>query len=220
MMDSTRPRCFRTSSPAIQSKCVIEHYKYNITKGRFKATDTGKLRAEYSRLVEGLAQRGNLSSGDTWLSNLALPDDILKEAVAGNIRRAEHFLSVLRRLVQYIKGRLQTDNFKKESPVSFVASLHAQAGLDQKTLKFCYDRLHSLMLTLEITDTDEFSISRSFTMSLTRECICPMVLTRGSYQLPVSTKYDMRSDPGVGRNYGRLFLRQLFIYGCHCLYLE
>ncbi|KMS99581.1 hypothetical protein BVRB_1g022310 isoform A [Beta vulgaris subsp. vulgaris] len=33
MMDSTRPRCFRTSSPAIQSKCVIEHYKYNITKG-------------------------------------------------------------------------------------------------------------------------------------------------------------------------------------------
>ncbi|KMS95387.1 hypothetical protein BVRB_008800 [Beta vulgaris subsp. vulgaris] len=39
--------------------------------------------------------------GDTWLSNPALPDDILKEAVPGNIRRAEHFLSVLRRLVQY-----------------------------------------------------------------------------------------------------------------------
>ena len=36
---------------------------------------------------------------DTWLSNPALPDDILKEAVPGNIRRAEHFLNVLRRLV-------------------------------------------------------------------------------------------------------------------------
>ena len=28
--------------------------------GRFKATDAGRLRAEYNWLVEGLAQRGNL----------------------------------------------------------------------------------------------------------------------------------------------------------------
>ncbi|AQK42107.1 DNA repair helicase UVH6 [Zea mays] len=149
-------------------------------------------------------------------------------------------------------------------PVSFVASIHSQAGIDQKMLRFCYDRLHSLMMTLEITDTDEFMhiqticdfatligtytrgfsiiiepyddrmpdirdpviqlschdaslairpvfdrfetvvitsgtlspidlyprllnfnpvISRSFTMSLTRDCICPMVLTRGRYEL-------------------------------------
>ena len=27
--------------------------------GRFKETDAGRLRAEYNRLVEGLAQRGN-----------------------------------------------------------------------------------------------------------------------------------------------------------------
>ncbi|KAJ1696050.1 hypothetical protein LUZ63_004562 [Rhynchospora breviuscula] len=157
-------------------------------------------------------------------------------------------------------------------------------------LKFCYDHLHSLMLTLEITNTDEFMhiqtvcdfatlvstyargfsiiikpydermptipdpvqqlschdaslaikpvfdrfqsvistsgtlspidlyprllnfspvISRSFTMSLTRDCICPMVLTRGSDQLPVSTKFDMRSDPRVVRNYGRLLLEMV-----------
>lgn len=270
---------------------------------RFKATDAGKLRAEYNRLVEGLAQRGNLPIGDTWLSNPALPDDILKEAVPGNIRRAEHFLSVLRRLVQYLKGRLQTENFEKESPVSFVASVNAQAGLDQKTLRFCYDRLHSLMLTLEITDTDEFLhiqticdfatlvgtyargfsiiiepfdermphipdpilqlschdaslgirpvferfqtvvitsgtlspidlyprllnfnpvVSRSFTMSLTRDCICPMVLTRGSDQLPVSTKYDMRSDPGVARNYGRLLLEMVSVVpdGIVCFFVS
>ncbi|KNA08988.1 hypothetical protein SOVF_157750, partial [Spinacia oleracea] len=270
---------------------------------RFKATDAGKLRAEYNRLVEGLAQRGNLPIGDTWLSNPALPEDILKEAVPGNIRRAEHFLSVLRRLVQYIKGRLLSENFEKESPVSFVASLNAQVGLDQKTLKFCYDRLHSLMMTLEITDTDEFLsiqticdfatlvgtyargfsiiiepydermphipdpilqlschdaslairpvferfqsvvitsgtlspidlyprllsfnpvVSRSFTMSLTRECICPMVLTRGSDQLPVSTKYDMRSDPGVARNYGRLLLEMAAVVpdGVVCFFVS
>lgn len=93
---------------------------------------------------------------DGWLANPALPDDILKEAVPGNIRRAEHFLHVLRRLVQYLEGRLETENLEKESPVAFVSSILSHAGIDQKTLKFCYDRLHSLMMTLEITDTDEF----------------------------------------------------------------
>ena len=34
------------------------------------------------------------------------------------------------------------------------------------------------------------------------DCLCPVVLTRGGDQLPVSTKFDMRSDPQVIRNYG------------------
>ncbi|PPE00042.1 hypothetical protein GOBAR_DD02934 [Gossypium barbadense] len=270
---------------------------------RFKATDTSILRAEYNRLVEGLVPGGNLPITDNWLSNPALPDDILKEAVPGNIRRAEHFLHVLRRLVQYLSGRLDTENVEEESPVGFVASISSHAGIDQKTLKFCYDRLHSLMLTLEITDTDEFLhiqticdfatlvgtygrgfstiiepfdervphipdpvlqlschdaslaikpvfdrfqsvvitsgtlspidlyprllnfhpvVSRSFTMSLTRDCICPMVLTRGSDQLPVSTKFDMRSDPGVVRNYGKLLLEMVSVVpdGIVCFFVS
>lgn len=270
---------------------------------RFKATDESRLRAEYQRLVEGLALRGDLRVNDTWLANPALPDDILKEAVPGNIRRADFFLRVLRRFVQYLKGRLETENVEKESPVAFVASVTNQAGIDQKTLKFCYDRLHSLMMTLEITDRDEFLhiqticdfatlvgtyargfsiiiepfdermpdvqdpvlqlschdaslaikpvfdrfqtvvitsgtlspidlyprllnfnpvVSRSFTMSLTRDCICPMVLTRGSDQLPVSTKFDMRSDLGVVRNYGRLLLEMVSVVpdGIVCFFVS
>ncbi|KAI3975759.1 hypothetical protein MKX01_023185 [Papaver californicum] len=126
-----------------------------VMAGRFKATNANRLRAEYNRLVEGLAQRGNLAITDAWLANPVLPDDILKEAVPGNIRKAEHFLNVLRRLVQYLRGRLQSENVVKEGPVAFVASIYAQTGIDQKMLRFCYDRLHSLMMTLEITDTDE-----------------------------------------------------------------
>lgn len=270
---------------------------------RFKATDANRLRDEYKRLVNGLALSGNLPGSDSWLSNPALPDDILREAVPGNIRRAEHFLHVLRRLLQYLTVRLDTENVEKESPISFVASINNQAGIGQKTLKFCYDRLHSLMLTLEITDTDEFLhvqticdfatlvgtysrgfsiiiepfdermphipdpvlqlschdaslaikpvfdrfqsvvitsgtlspidlyprllnfhpvVSRSFKMSLTRDCICPMVLTRGSDQLPVSTKFDMRSDPGVVRNYGKLLVEMVSIVpdGIVCFFVS
>ncbi|KAL5122918.1 General transcription and DNA repair factor IIH helicase subunit XPD [Glycine soja] len=283
--------CIEALSVSVRRQ-TIEGARRNLSRMRqeidkFKATDAGRLRAEYNRLVEGLALRGDLPATDAWLANPALPDDILKEAVPGNIRRAEHFIHVLRRLVQYLEGRLDTENVEKESPVSFVVSILNHAGIDQKSLKFCYDRLHSLMMTLEIADTDEFLhiqticdfatlvgtyargfsiiiepfdermphipdpvlqlcchdaslaikpvferfqsvvitsgtlspidlyprllnfnpvVSRSFTMSLTRDCICPMVLTRGSDQLPVSTKFDMRSDLGVVRNYGRLLL--------------
>lgn len=65
-------------------------------------------------------------------------------------------MHVLHRLLQYLRGRLDAENVEKESPVSFVSSLNSQAGIEQKTLKFCYDRLRSLMLTLEITESDEF----------------------------------------------------------------
>ncbi|KAK8614635.1 hypothetical protein V6N13_068432 [Hibiscus sabdariffa] len=299
--------CIEALSVSIRRQ-TLEGATRNLTRisqeiDGFKATDASKLRAEYNRLVEGLALRGNLPIADNWLSNPALPDDILKEAVPGNIRKAEHFLHVLRRLVQYLSGRLDTENVEKESPVGFVASISSHAGIDQKTLKFCYDRLHSLMLTLEITDTDEFLhiqticdfatlvgtygrgfsiiiepfdermpsipdpilqlschdaslaikpvferfqsvvitsgtlspidlfprlldfhpvVSRSFKMSLTRDCICPMVLTRGSDQLPVSTKFDMRSDPGVVRNYGKLLLEMVSVVpdGIVCFFVS
>uniref|UniRef100_M4EP04 DNA 5'-3' helicase n=1 Tax=Brassica campestris TaxID=3711 RepID=M4EP04_BRACM len=299
--------CIEALSVSVR-RVTLEGANRNLNKirqeiDRFKATDAGRLRAEYNRLIEGLALRGDLSGTDQWLANPALPNDILKEAVPGNIRRAEHFVHVLRRLLQYLEGRLDTENVEKESPVSFVSSLNSQAGIEQKTLKFCYDRLHSLMMTLEITDTDEFLpiqtvcdfatlvgtyargfsiiiepydermphipdpilqlschdaslaikpvfdrfqsvvitsgtlspidlyprllsfnpvVSRSFKMSMTRDCICPMVLTRGSDQLPVSTKFDMRSDPGVVRNYGKLLVEMVSVVpdGVVCFFVS
>jgi hypothetical protein len=37
------------------------------------------------------------------MANPVLPDDLLKEAVPGNIRRAEHFVAFLRRFIEYLK---------------------------------------------------------------------------------------------------------------------
>ena len=36
--------------------------------------------------------------------------------------------------------------------------------------------------------------------------MCPVVLTRGSDQMPVSTKFEMRDDDNVIRNYGRMLI--------------
>jgi hypothetical protein len=61
---------------------------------------------EYQRLVRGLLEQGALPrGGEEALAHPILPQDILREAVPGNIRRAEHFVAFLRRLVDYLKQR-------------------------------------------------------------------------------------------------------------------
>jgi DNA excision repair protein ERCC-2 len=49
-------------------------------------------------------------------------------------------------------------------------------------------------------------VSESFAMSLTRSCVCPLIVTRGSDQVAISSKYDLRSDPAVVRNFGALLV--------------
>ena len=41
-------------------------------------------------------------------SVIVLPEDLLKEAIPGNIRKAEHFVAFLKRFVEYLKVRVQS----------------------------------------------------------------------------------------------------------------
>lgn len=262
---------------------------------RVKATDADRLKAEYRRLVSGLRERGAIATvprqqqgGEDWLANPALPQDILEEAVPGNIRRAEHFIKLMRRLVAYLRQRLGATQVESESPVTFLHGLEQAVAIDGKTLRFCYDRLTSLLKTLEVSDTDDFNpvhlvadfatlvgtYARGFAiiiepydermpsvpdpviqlscldaslamkpvfskfstvvitsgtlspidlypkilafnpvsieslkMTLARDCLCPVVFTRGTDQTPVSTKFDMRNDPAVIKAYGRMLVQ-------------
>lgn len=49
----------------------------------------------------------------------ALPDDLLKEAVPGNIRRAEHFVSFLKRFIEYLKVVTASKILKRRSLMRF-----------------------------------------------------------------------------------------------------
>lgn len=86
-----------------------------------KDTDQEKLRGEYEKLVEGLRGTDESRREDAFMANpgmhpahrhseasllirgSVLPDDLLREAVPGNIRRAEHFVSFLKRFIEYLK---------------------------------------------------------------------------------------------------------------------
>ena len=47
---------------------------------------------------------------------------------------------------------------------------------------------------------------QSYPMTLSRNCFCPMVITRGSDQVAVSSQFEVRSEPAVVRNYGNLLI--------------
>lgn len=268
---------------------------------RMKQADKARLDAEYKRLVEGLRAsnatvtptytdpttgRSIDTANDVLTSNPVLPNDVLEEAIPGNIRRAEHFIAFMRRLIEYLRTRIRVRTVESETPQAFLHQLNQAVVMDTKPMKFCYTRLNSLMRTLEITNLEEYNsltdvadfatlvatyaegfmliiepydgtsgvhdpvlqlacldaslairpvferfssviitsgtlspidlyprllnfnpvIRESLPMSVYRSCICPLVITRGSDQMPVSTKFDLRDDMSVVRNYGTLLL--------------
>lgn len=82
-----------------------------------------------------------------------LPEDLLKEAIPGNIRKAEHFVAFLKRLVEYLKVSafiihpsipIGTDNAQTrmrvlhvvaETPVSFLQHLKDITFIERRPLK-------------------------------------------------------------------------------------
>ena len=136
-----------------------------------RETDAEKLREEYRRLVEGLPAATTVvtSSNGTTTNNTnstvqtlpaapVLPEDILAEAVPGNIRRAEHFLSFLNGVVEFLKKSIDVKDVVKKIPTTLRSELLEFLEItDRKPLRFCYTRLNRLLRTLEITDVAEYT---------------------------------------------------------------
>lgn len=257
-----------------------------------KETDANRLQAEYTRLLDGLSTTilPQLSSGDTLSANPIIPQDILREHVPGSIRKSEHFIQFLRRLIQFIRDKkMRGRESKQEQPSRFLYEMVTEMQTDKRSLRFCSDRLKSLLLTLQVSNIAEFTplqliadfasllgtyantqsfgivfepvderlpnipdpvlqltcldaslamrpvfekfqsvvltsgtisplplyakilgfnpiVMRSLTMSLQRQAICPLVVSRGADQAAISSKYDLRSDTSVVRNYGNLVI--------------
>jgi len=121
-----------------------------------KRSDAEKLQNEYAKLVEGLREAEKAREEDQFIANPALPDDLLKEAVPGNIRRAEHFVSFLKRFIEYLKTRMKVTHTISETPPSFLAHLKELTFIERKPLRFCAERLTSLVRTLELINIEDY----------------------------------------------------------------
>ncbi|KAI9823986.1 MAG: DNA-dependent ATPase of the nucleotide excision repair factor 4 complex [Phylliscum demangeonii] len=250
-----------------------------------KETDALKLQSEYEKLVEGLREADEAREEEAFMANPALPDDLLKEAVPGNIRRAEHFTAFLKRFIEYLKTRMKVLHVISETPPSFLQHLKELTYIEKKPLRFCAERLTSLVRTLELTNIEDYQplqevatfatlvatydtgfllilepyeseaatvpnpvlhftcldaaiaikpvfdrfssviitsgtmsplemypkmlgfttvIQESFSMTLARRSFLPMIVTRGSDQVAISSGFQIRNEPSVVRNYGQL----------------
>ncbi|KAJ3417617.1 hypothetical protein HDV05_000074 [Chytridiales sp. JEL 0842] len=242
-----------------------------------KASNSEKLQTEYSRLVEGLRQEQIHRQAEDYIANPVLPDDLLEEAVPGNIRKAEHFVAFLRRFIEYLKTRMRVMHVVAESPVSFLQHVKEITFIERKPLRFCSERLSSLVRTLELADLKDYGalskvaafatlvstyqkgfllilepfendhdtvpnpvlhltcmdatiamkpvFERFSSVIITSGTLSPMelyptllgfrpavmesyqmIITRGSDQVAVSSKFEVRNDVAVVRNYGNILL--------------
>ncbi|PQE15316.1 putative excision repair rhp3 protein [Rutstroemia sp. NJR-2017a BVV2] len=250
-----------------------------------RESDSEKLKDEYAKLVEGLRDADEGRDEEAFMSNPALPDDLLKEAVPGNIRRAEHFVAFLKRFIEYLKTRMKVRQVISETPASFLAHLKEYTFIEKKPLRFCAERLTSLVRTLELTNIEDYQplqevatfatlvatyekgfllilepyetdtaevpnpvlhftcldaaiaikpvferfssviitsgtisplemypkmlnfdcvVQESYPMTLARRSFLPMIVTRGSDQVAISSGFKVRNEPSVVRNYGNL----------------
>eukprot|EP00127_Corallochytrium_limacisporum_P002319 Clim_evm107s109 gene=Clim_evmTU107s109 len=283
--------CIESMSVTINRR-ILDGATRNITSlqrslNEIKERDTNALRDEYKKLVEGLRVASENRETDATMSNPILPDEVLKEAIPGNMRRAEHFLGFLKRFVEHLKVRLRVTNVVSESPLSFVQNVYQSVGIERKPLRFCSERLASLMKTLELPRLEEYSslakvtnfatlvstytkgfsliiepfddkapnipnpvlhfscmdaslaikpvfdrfrsviitsgtlspldmypkilnftpvTTNSFTMTLARPSVAPMIVTRGSDQVAMTSRFEQREDLPVIRNYGNLLV--------------
>ncbi|XP_043484006.1 general transcription and DNA repair factor IIH helicase subunit XPD [Leptopilina heterotoma] len=268
-------------------KCSAKIQILEKAVSEMREDDVNKLQEEYNQLVEGLKDAQIARETDVILANPVLPSEILQEVVPGNIRNAEHFISFLKRFVEYVKTRLRVQHVVQESPASFLRDTQSKVCIERKPLKFCAERLASLLRTLELTDITDFSplilvthlatlvatytkgftiiiepfddktstvlnpvlhfscldcsiamkpifdrfqsvvitsgtlspldmypkilnfhpvIMSSFTMTLARPCLLPMIVSKGQDQAVISSKYETREDVSVIRNYGQLLV--------------
>ncbi|CAG8587501.1 1320_t:CDS:10, partial [Cetraspora pellucida] len=250
-----------------------------------KKRDSQRLLDEYNKLVEGLIMAGQEQDEDVYLSNPILPEDLSHEAVPGNIRRAEHFVAFLRRFIEYLKTRMRAQQVVAETPISFLQNCREVTLIERQPLRFCSQRLTSLVRTLELSDLNDYyalhkvaafatlvatyetgfmlilepfendtipnpifhhacldasiaikpifkrfktvvitsgtlspldmypkilnfqaAVQESYSMTLTRNCFLPLAITRGSDQVAISSKFEVRNDPAVVRNFGQILV--------------
>ncbi|KAJ9097166.1 DNA-dependent ATPase of the nucleotide excision repair factor 4 complex [Naganishia friedmannii] len=252
-----------------------------------KRTDAGKLQDEYAKLVSGLQEANEGREEDDVMANPVLSDDMIKEAIPGNIRKAEHFVAFLKRFIEYMKTRMRVLHVVAETPQSFLQHLKDITYIERRPLRFCAERLTSLVRTLELTNLDEYHalqkiasfatlvatyeqgfllilepyeteratvpnpifhfvcldpslamgpvferfssvvitsgtispldmypkmlqfqpvVQESYPMTLQRNAFLPMVITRGSDQVAISSRFEVRNDPAVVRNFGSILI--------------
>ena len=104
----------------------------------------------------------------------------------------------------------ESDTATVPNPILHFTCLDASIAI-----KPVFDRFHSVVITsgtispLEMYPKMlqfETVVQESYSMTLARRTFLPLVVTRGSDQVHISSRFEIRNDPSVVRNYGNLLI--------------
>jgi len=189
--------CLESLSVAMDNR-VLENASNALTEleaavSKARSAQQERLTQEYSDLVAGLrvwtSEQGlaSLMPATSAVADSVYPvappvysEDLLTEAMPGNIRKGEHFLVFLRRFVEYMKMRLRFQMTVKELPNEFLQHLYDTVSIEPKPLQFASERLALLMRTLEISDIGTYEsviLLCSFATLVGKLSLCWVLLT-------------------------------------------
>jgi DNA excision repair protein ERCC-2 len=104
----------------------------------------------------------------------------------------------------------ESETAKVPNPVLHLSCLDASIAI-----KPVFDRFSSVIITsgtlspLEMYPRMlqfETVVQESYTMTLARRSFLPLIVTRGSDQVAISSRFEIRNDPSVVRNYGNILI--------------
>lgn len=64
-----------------------------------------------------------------------MPKELVNLAIPGNIRKNDHFLNFLKKIVIFMKSMLKGEQFRKFSPSVFLSELNISTFIDAQSLK-------------------------------------------------------------------------------------
>lgn len=111
---------------------------------------------------------------------------------------------------QLILEPFETEGSTVPNPILHFTCLDASIAI-----KPVFDRFLSVIITSgTISPLDMYPkmlnfqtvIQESYTMTLARRSFLPMIITKGSDQTSISSRFEIRNDPSVVRNYGSLLI--------------
>jgi len=149
------------------NKGILESASRHLEKIKDKASSENEkqianLKDEYNTLVSSLRDE---EIKKTQLGTIT--DKDFAEAIPGSIRKAEHFLSFLRRILTFLKTFLKIKDVRILSSEEFLTEIERQTLIDKQTLGFCQMRFRQLVNTLEIVEIDEMTTLTMITEFMT-----------------------------------------------------
>ena len=80
--------------------------------------------------------------------------DLVKETIPGNIRKAEHFVTFLKKFVIFVRGLINIKDVKILSPETFLEELNKSTHLEPTPLKYNYPAFSNVMAAIDSLTND------------------------------------------------------------------